>query len=93
MEQILSETKQAISRAINKLSAVIETTKAGQCKVLNSLQAQRYLNISSRLLKVLRDTHQLTYIKVGHKTILYRVDDLEDYLNKKTVCAEPNKKG
>ena len=56
-------------------------------QLLSRVEAARLLGISTATLAVwARNRHGVPFIRVG-KLVKYRQIDLEQYLNKRTVCA------
>ena len=60
--------------------------------LLTRKQAAEYLGVESRTLDVWACTkrYNLKFIKVG-RLAKYRIQDLDDFLAKRTVCAEEEK--
>lgn len=54
---------------------------------VNSPGAARYMDISIAQLKMLRERRLIPYIKIGHRTILYQIQDLDRYINRCKVSA------
>ena len=57
-----------------------------QPRLLTTKQAAEYLSMSTSFLE--RDrcygTHDIKFIRIGTRAIRYRIEDLEEYLNRQT---------
>lgn len=54
---------------------------------VGSESASNHLGVSAAQLKVLRERRLIPYIKIGHRTILYQIQDLDRYINRCKVSA------
>jgi hypothetical protein len=55
--------------------------------LLDDAGARERLTVTSEKLKELRLRREIPYLRLGHRTIRYRRDDLEAYLSRIRVAA------
>jgi excisionase family DNA binding protein len=56
-------------------------------RYMNDEEAVAYLGITYRMLRTLRESHRIDYVKHGQRTIRYPVESLDAYLAPLTVRA------
>ncbi|TPG13170.1 helix-turn-helix domain-containing protein [Sphingomonas oligophenolica] len=58
-------------------------------ELLNEAEAAEVLRISPRLLRDLRTQGRVAYVKIGSRRILYRLSDLEEYIQRCVTIVTP----
>ena len=56
-------------------------------RILNGQQAAAYMGVSGRFLRQLRERRRIPHFRVGHRTVVYRRDDLDRYIERSRVNA------
>ena len=54
-------------------------------RIVSAKDAASYLGITSRELKGLRARKALAFYRIGHRTVTYRLSDLDAFLEKRRV--------
>jgi hypothetical protein len=57
-------------------------------ELLNAEQASRMLGVTPEILTQLRKSGKLGFVRLGHKTVRYELDELNRFLNDNRIAAK-----